>query len=524
MMSQISGTSWTFLTENATDFNNADRRHFCVVALGDEASDDIAWNNGIRTCYKTNTIVTFPSGLSPGADQLQSLFSDAWQNGAADIIAVVQQEQCHIFTFVPFREGGECNDTRPVLVHSWVKNLTSSMTTGPLYFPENRVTRLHSCEVNLKYLPGGENNVQWYWFFLEFLLKAMDSSKKCLHDIDVTQTSGYDLPGCEAGLPLIGIYFEPLTDVQENSNVISSLLDPLTYGFIVPRIPLSSVHWLRLVNELSCDVWLGVAMSLVLSSVCIYVFMNDKDIILVVLYTLQPLLGVSWSEKFSSWQPRAFFVSWLLFCFLINSSYLCSLLSELTAPSNDDAIKSLGDLVESDLPIFSPVGSGKVSLDYLYEYVPFGDALKDQTTLTTLSAAKNKFDERNHDWAFFASLDYWPYMFVNMSYKLLPDVVNIPFAPLVMCRRTPYERLFQISVLRVLGAGAFDYCERAFRGWTYLGMRRQVWEVKGPKPLSYSSFYELFVLWALGCTLAAFAFSVEYLYYNFMATSRKTSF
>ena len=124
--------------------------------------------------------------------------------------------------------------------------------------------------------------------------------------------------------------------------------------FAVPRTPASSTQLSRLFSELADYVWYGLLVTLVLTTCVVYfLIQGSRDFSFVILFVLQPLLVAPQSADFLRWRGRMFFINWLMFCFVLQSSYLCTLLSELTVPSNADALNSLDDLLKTVLPVHS---------------------------------------------------------------------------------------------------------------------------------------------------------------------------
>ena len=283
----------------------------------------------------------------------------------------------------------------------------------------------------------------------------------------------------------------------------------------VPRIPASSSEWYRLSSELSGDVWYALLVILAAAvGVSYLLIQGDRDLAFVILFVLQPLLVSPQSGDFLRWRGRVFFVNWLMFCFILQSSYQCTFLSELTVPSTADAINSLDDLLETLFPIHAALDVGAVTL-------PFRPTQAE-------GLMRKVHYVREFDGSFFHMIHYsrsdiayvipnilFPLLFFNVSYRVLPGVsINIVEAPFRLNKPSPYASFFETAFIRAIGAGALDKNGRNFRILQYFDIRNlnasgDPFLNRVPKPLTLKSFGVLLVAWCVGCTFAFVSFIFE---------------
>ena len=204
-----------------------------------------------------------------------------------------------------------------------------------------------------------------------------------------------------------------------------------------------------------------------------------------------------------------FFTLWLLFCFVLTSSYVCTLHSELTVPNTDDAIKSFDDLVKSNLPVRARIDS---AFRDIFEASSYFHQIKHKLIEVDLAEAPSKFVKKGRsDIAYIIKARRAFQLFQEMPYRLLPEVIfTFPSFPVRMTRPSPYEELFVIAMMRSLAAGALDkvlldFRRRNFRQTESLVLRRK----SVAKPLSLDSFDAMFVVWFTGCGIAFLVFVVE---------------
>jgi len=272
--------------------------------------------------------------------------------------------------------------------------------------------------------------------------------------------------------------------------------------FAVPRVLTVSVEWFRILNELSGNVWFALIAISLLSAGTLYLVADDgKDLVYVILFTVQPLFEKSWEGHFLSWRGRMFFTLWLFFCVILTTSYTSTFLSQLTVPSTSDAIKSFDDLVKSGLPVHAHMHK---QLAKRYEALPLFRPIIKRTTFHFNEELRKGDENVAH---LISKSD--SYLFARKSYHLLPEIVHISYnTPIEMTRYPPYEQLFEMAFMRAVQAGAL----KLMLEYEKVGELRSRGMERGDyrKPISLRSFLPVFVVWSIGCGIAFLIFLIEY--------------
>jgi len=480
---------------------------FFVIA-GDNATQVLSFLEEDRYICETGGkfILTFPSPASGDLSSLEELFYTIWRIGKIDTIIVLTDWRCRVYSYVLVKgEDDYIRGAIPTLVHSWARNSSSSSNeTNITYFLHN-ISSLRQSRLDVMVA----HHYPFYDPLIEFLQVAMRASFNIIHTLERLETK-LDIP---SSLPVIKVSVFWANPEGRRNNILPSFFETDEAVFAVPRQLTSSVFWFRLINELSDYAWCGLLVSLI-SSVCFfYLYLKrTKDFVYVVLFFVQPLFQTSWSARYLPWRGRVFFTLWLLFCFVLTSSYLCTLHSELTVPNTDDAIKTFDDLVKSNLPVYARLNS---AIRQLFEASPYFNRIEHTGSLVELDIRKvppHKFVQKDRrDIAYILHRLRANEMLEYMPYRLLPNVIHtfISF-PVRMTKPSPYQDIFEIAVMRSLAAGALDkvseeYRQRNFRRSVYLFLIGE----KGTKPLSLDSFDAMFVVWFSGCGIAFLVFVVE---------------
>jgi len=187
---------------------------------------------------------------------------------------------------------------------------------------------------------------------------------------------------------------------------------------------------------------------------------------------------------------------------------MCSLLRDLTVPSNADALNALDDLLNSVFPIHVALHIDAVSL-------PFSASQTERLMRKIhphLGLFADLVKKNRTDIAYIAPRYVFNSWFLNMPYRILPGAsINVATAPFRLNRPSPYGRFFEISFMRAMGAGAVDKAVRNLRLFEYLLIRSMGGgaPVFDPKPLSMRTFGVLFSVWLLGCVLGIISFVAE---------------
>jgi len=283
--------------------------------------------------------------------------------------------------------------------------------------------------------------------------------------------------------------------------IITLYIEDHKLVYAVPYALTVSVEWFRILNELSGYVWFASIICLVLSAGTLYLLSKDaKDPVYIILFTVQPLFGVSWCSGFLSWRGRVYFTIWLLFCVVLSSSYMTTFLSRLTVPSNTHAIESFDDLLKSGLPVYAMMHE---ILAKRFQASPFFKPIMHRTTFHL-----NEKPQRDRNNLSYLISKTRSYELGNMSYRLLPEIVYaFSTMPVRMTKYSPYERFFEIAFLRAIASGALEVGRKSDPG--YRGRSTQLQRADNRKPISLRSFLVVFVVWAIGCGIAFSVFMLE---------------
>jgi len=447
--------------------------------------------------------------MSSKTPALEKVFCAAWEAGIIDVLIVLTGAFCRVYTYIPIHEhsGPHYPDLTPVLISSWTRNLTTydANNTKVMFFKDEKISNLHLCVAQV--LVKSEVLLAWTPM-LDFLQVAMnatfnltltpvhpDYSRLRPSELQVTPVIAFGLMAEACILPAY-LFFE--------ENV-----------FAVPRVPVKSSEWSRLFNELSVYVWYALIVVIVMTvGVSYFLIQGNRDLVFVILVVLQPLFVAPQGGNFSGWRGRIFVTNWLMFCFILQSSYLCTFLSELTVPSTADALNSLDDLLKTSFPVH-------IGLDINAVNLPFGPA-QSEALMKKLHQYKG-FDGNffhmvqsdRHDLAYVVPMYYFAELFFNMPYRVLPGAsINIAAVPFRLNRPSPYGRVFEIAFIRSMGAGGVDKVWRNRHHREFLSIRsrggagdRDV--DRSPQPLALKSFGSIIVAWCFGCMFAFVSFVFE---------------
>jgi len=339
------------------------RRDFCVMAAENSARIR-ALMAEFEACHRANIILTFPFGVAPQLGELKSIFEDAWNAGVVDIAVVLATSQgCKVFSYVPFKSDGVCHDTTPTLLSSWKRYPNRAENISRVFFPDNKISNLQTCELLMVY--GHKFFFKTYVPVAEYLATAMNASLK------TEFVEHPDFLNFDGNATCVVIRTTLFTVDVAQSHAFPLRIEFLQVFLVVPRRIISSVQWFRLADELSPMFWCGIGISFVASVLIFYVlFGGRKDLFQSFLFVLQLLLSQSADCRIRKLHFRIYLLSWILFSFIVSSSYLCSLLSKLTVPFSEDAIKNMHDFVESGLEIHVPASIRELLEKELFENSP----------------------------------------------------------------------------------------------------------------------------------------------------------
>jgi len=503
IFSKIRAMSW-MLFNRKVSIEPLDKRALCVMA-----ADNVTHVRNLLLsnlfCLQEKIVFVFPATLNDSHD-LEKVFAVTWEAGIADVVIVLAGAVCHVFNYIPIHErcGTQYPDLTPLLITSWARNSTvPGEFTKAKYFKDKKISNLHHCLVQV--LVKSEVLLAWSPV-LDFLQVAMNATFNLtltpVHpdytqlrpsEIQVTPILVFDRSAERWILPAYLFYEENI--------------------FAVPRVPVRSLGWSRLFNELSTNVWYPLMGTLVTTVGVLYLLIQgEKDLVALIFFVIRPLVIAPQSVNFLSWRGRIFFVNWLMFCFILQSSYLCTFLSELTVPSTADALNSLDDLLESILPVHTALHVNAVNLPF--QLAQSEALMKKIHQIEMLNG--NFFDliqSNRHDMAYLVPSYLFTGLFLDMPYRVLPGIsINVAAAPFRLNRPSPYGRFFELAFMRVMGAGGIDKVWRNQRLREYLSIKIRGGgndsNAQGPQPLSLRYFSSPLV-WCLGCIFAFVLFVFE---------------
>jgi len=446
-------------------------------------------------CHRAKIMIVF-STLHVSA--MKSLFDFSWKLGITDIIVVSHiKGSCHIYTYIPF-DKDSCFDTSPVVINTKLNGSTE-------YFPK-KVTHMNSCQIQIEYSmksrqSSHEPEIRFHGL-IDFLASAMKSKPYAIYRV----SSSYpDIIDNETAL-----LFAPFNQNLDRDRrfVFSPVTTAARVGLCLPSRRASSVEWFRIFTEFSVHVWCAVFSVFLFVVLYSYFFVYDrKELGFAVLATLQELLNTpSPMVPILRWQDRLCFPLWLTLCLVLNCAYQSSLKSKLTVPVIRDAIESVADLVESDVPVFVPTSIYSSAKDHWLrkpEYLPLLEKVVEVQGVTVYELYVN----HNGTFALFCDKEDIYYYFRGSSYRLLPDFdYETLVSPFMLLKPSPLERLFKKSMVRILDAGAFDYTyDRAFSSQTSKFRKMK----DNRSSLSLRALSAVFMVWVVGCCVALLCFIGE---------------
>jgi len=479
------------------------RRDFCVMAAENSARMR-ALMTTFKGCHKANIILTFPFGVVPQLGELKLIFDEAWNAGVVDIAVVLATSLgCKVFSYVPFKGDGVCYDTNPILLNSWKRYTIRAENVSKTCFPENKISNLQTCDLLMVY--GHKFMFQTYGAVAEYMARAMNASLRMKYvafanylSFDGNETCVF-LGRSHLTVDLAKFYAFPLH------------LEFTLVSLAVPRRIISAVQWFRLVDELSPMLWCGIGISFVASVPMFYVlFGGRRDVFQILLFVLQLLLSQSADCRTRKLHFRIYLLSWILFSFIVSSSYLCSLLSKLTVPFSEDAIKNMHDFIESGLEIHVPASIRELLEKDLFENSPYQILMGKFRSVN--KAYIDMVDEDRQDIAYVISKEDFEILFESLPYRVLGDepLMSRAISPMILKKPSPYERVFTTAVLKADAFGAFLQPRRMFDNLEEKALWRRKNALKGtPEPLSLKNLLVVFLIWLIGCGFALLAFVVE---------------
>jgi len=188
---------------------------FFVIA-GDNPTHILSFFEEDRYVCETGGkfVLTFPSPASGDLSGLHHLFYALWRAGKTDIVVVLTDWRCRIFSYVPIK--GQDNYIRSIsstLVHSWARNSSCTFNESAVtYFRNKRISNLQNSIIDV--LVRSDFNL--YDPLIDFLQVAMNASFNITHTLLLSQDSTKVTPRL---LPIIEVsLFLRIKEVVDNSS------------------------------------------------------------------------------------------------------------------------------------------------------------------------------------------------------------------------------------------------------------------------------------------------------------------
>jgi len=501
-----SDIAWTSVDDvNATGFKLS-RQDFCVISAEDFPIMRTLLATQAWRCNDSNVILTFPTSISPNVTEQEWIFAESWKEGRIDIVIILtDSSDCKVITYIPFKEDDQCEDTSPVMINTWP--IFEKSPTRFTYFPEAKISTLRRCSFPLNYNEDDPFFIDASFPFLSFLEKALNLSFRYQ---PYRLGKRYSLDNVRSGAYVYNFILQPaLTETAFAPFFTKQRQEVL----VVPNQPISSVQWFRLIRGLSSPVWCAVLVFFGAFAVIFYVYLRSNgDFGSVMMFTLGTCINSPSVPPNASWHFRCYTLLWNWMSFLVASSYLCTLLSQLTVPFEDDRIRTIQDFLETDITIsVSPFRKDDDIMREIFanpRYRPLEGKVRYMIDMPLL--------KKNYDMAYIFGEEYLG-VFVGRPYRVLSSEVLLRTAitPLWLAKPSPYERLFWMASIRTYGAGCralYDRYRETVNFFILLNseIKESSVENNGPKPLTLKSFAALFLVWVSGCSVSSLVFIYEY--------------
>jgi len=170
----MASVAWAFFDNNKAMDIVLGRQDFCVMAT-ENSSRMRALMTEFKGCHKANIILTFPFGVIPQLGELKLIFEEAWNAGVVDIAVVLDTSLgCKVFSYLPFKSDGVCEDTTPTVLSSWERHPNRAENISRVLFSHNKISNLQTCELLMVY--GHKLLFRTYLPVAEYLATAMNAS------------------------------------------------------------------------------------------------------------------------------------------------------------------------------------------------------------------------------------------------------------------------------------------------------------------------------------------------------------
>lgn len=365
---------------NAREFEIADideidmRTSNDVSVVMDESSNITELLNESKWTADTQFLVV----ISTSQDKMIDIFQEFWANNIVNVLLLVANDSdVHIYTYMPFNQY-DCAMHKPVMlaVYTTGQNLTKEI------IQTERVTNLNGCTLNgsIIIMPPS----------IMFTNEETEDGKKSITGIDyltITEISKQLNFKWNLAIPKDGKMFgstKPNPEgacgevfLKESHFALGRfVITTARYKHLDTSVPISCERecmswavpvgakkgrqaWISLlISGFSNDVWFMVTVTSISVIATFRIFSRTlktdqhlfNENIKTIIYTYRSSLGSSVKHP-KSLPTKIVFLSWLLYSFVILSSYQALMGSKLTVPPRQSNIDTFKDLLESDLDI-----------------------------------------------------------------------------------------------------------------------------------------------------------------------------
>jgi len=366
---------------------------------------------------------------------------------------------CQVYSFFPFGKN-RCFDMSPLLMASWKKPLSGSLNTTLAFYPD-KLLNLHMCTLQVEYgslvkalarstTPGAG--------IAFFLLDAMKATPNIIPHVNGSFPRIID----KRTDLLYSLFYQNIDRSQKFT--FSPISLAVHSGICFPVQERTFVEWMRILDEFSCFVWCGIAISAAMVTFYGYFifFQRKVDFSLVVLITLRSLTNASQPQiEFRRWQDRVCFPLWLYLCLVLDSAYKSTLKSKLTVPFVNDPISSIEDFKNLDIPIYVTYDAHKFAIETMLNE-PEHKAIRDKM-IVFKNLTSYELLKKDKDVAYICQEEDFE-IYLNGSHRVLQDLLFENFFSIFLLPKpSPYERLFKKAFLRIYTAGALHFVKDYFR-------------------------------------------------------------
>ncbi|PNF21340.1 hypothetical protein B7P43_G02094 [Cryptotermes secundus] len=309
---------------------------------------------------------------------IRSILGELWENDVVNAIVVApnlhrnKPTTLDVHTWFPFAEDhcrGPVN--RTVILDRWITESESRFDKSIDLFPD-KLSNFHGCAVSAStfaYVPfvfpmREDANITHYTEGLEIrvlhmIAIALNFTEKFLpeneHNVSKWWGMYEEVSNKKAD---VGFTATPQTVRSIGNRDHSVWYLKETIRWFGPRAK-PSAHWKSLIIIFTPLMWLLV---LIIYFICSLIFwllaqvnsavkehVTYTDALMCFLQTFSMILGEAVCVRPHTWYLRLFFIIWVFYCLLINTSYQSSLISVLTDPRYDPIVDTVQKLLNSGM-------------------------------------------------------------------------------------------------------------------------------------------------------------------------------